>query len=174
MIVGFNVYLKKSKPIQAPTFGRTVHPAPPTEISYRGKKIDLVTGENPFRALKEKDKEKFEEHVDNGRQIYCENCSYCHGANMEGKGNFAGGLDPLPTKFADPTILPDLQESFLFWRIAKGGPEMPNEAGPWASSMPAWEPWLSEDDIWDVILYLYEFNNMTPRAISKHAGGGGH
>jgi hypothetical protein len=93
---------------------------------------------------------------------------------MESKGIYAHALDPLPIKFSDPTILPDLQESFLFWRIAKGAPDMPDEAAPWASSMPAFEPFLTEEEIWDVTLYLYEFNGMKPRAISEHAGGGGH
>jgi mono/diheme cytochrome c family protein len=173
LLAGLNVYLEKSRPLKAPVFGRALHPAPPTSISFKGKTIDLVAGTNPFRELKEKDPEKFAEHVENGKLIYCANCSYCHGANMQGKGNFAHGLDPFPTKFADPTILPDLQESFVFWRVAKGAPGMPDEGAPWASSMPAWEPFLTEEEIWDVILYIYEFNGMVPRALVEHTGGGG-
>ena len=57
-----------------------------------------------------------------------------------------------------------LQESYLFWRIAKGGPGLPEESTPWASAMPAWEPMLQEDEIWDVISFLYAFTGRKPRA----------
>ena len=30
--------------------------------------------------------------------------------------------------------------------------------------MPAWEPMLQEDQIWDVILFLYSFTGRKPRA----------
>ena len=65
-------------------------------------------------------------------------------------------------------MLPILQESFLFWRIAKGGPGMPEEGGPWDSAMPAWEDFLTEEEIWDVILFLYDFNDYRPRARVEH------
>jgi len=57
-----------------------------------------------------------------------------------------------------------LQESFLFWRISKGGPGLPEEGGPWDTAMPAWEKFLTEDEIWDVILFLYDFTEQRPRA----------
>jgi hypothetical protein len=30
--------------------------------------------------------------------------------------------------------------------------------------MPAWENFLKEDEIWDVILFLYDFSGQRPRA----------
>jgi hypothetical protein len=30
---------------------------------------------------------------------------------------------------------PQLTESFVFWRIAKGGPGLPKEGAPWNSAM---------------------------------------
>jgi hypothetical protein len=30
--------------------------------------------------------------------------------------------------------------------------------------MPAWEKFLSEDEMWDVILFLYDFTGQRPRA----------
>ena len=56
----------------------------------------------------------------------------------------------------------------MFWRIAKGAPGLPDESGPWDSSMPAWEKFLSEEQIWDVILYLYEHTGYKPRAEEEH------
>jgi hypothetical protein len=30
--------------------------------------------------------------------------------------------------------------------------------------MPAWEQFLSEEEMWDVVLFLYEFTDRRPRA----------
>ena len=40
----------------------------------------------------------------------------------------------------------------------------PEEGGPWNSAMPAWEKILKEDEIWDAVLYLYDFTGDRPRA----------
>ena len=55
-------------------------------------------------------------------------------------------------------------ESFFFWRIAKGGPGLPEEATPYDSTMPQWEKFLTEDDIWSVMLFLYDYTEFQPRA----------
>src|SRR4051812_14492813 len=44
-----NVYVKMNVPLEPPLFSRTVHPASPSEITVHDKKINLDTGENPFR-----------------------------------------------------------------------------------------------------------------------------
>jgi mono/diheme cytochrome c family protein len=163
-LVAFNVYVKLNVPLEAPQFGRTIHPAPPPVITVHEQEIDLITADNPFRTLEHDDPEAFVEHVENGRRVYFENCFYCHGDSMGGDGMFAHALNPIPSNFNDPGVLPMLQESFLFWRIAKGAPGLPEEGGPWDSAMPAWENFLTEDEIWDVVLFLYEFNGYRPRA----------
>ncbi|OVE82095.1 hypothetical protein BVY03_02270 [bacterium K02(2017)] len=168
VLVGLKIYLNSQVEILPPGFSRSVHPAPPDSINFKGKKIDLIKGENPFRKLQTSDKAKFAEHVQNGRKVYYENCYYCHGDAMLGKGHLAYGLDPIPTNFQDPATIGMLSESFLFWRIAKGGRGLPGEGGPWASAMPAWEDFLDEDDIWDVILFLYDYTGNKPRAIEHH------
>ena len=159
-----NVYVQKNVPLEAPLFPRTVHPASPPEITVHDKKIDLNAGQNPFRELETSNPEEFRAHVANGRQVYYRNCVFCHGASLAGDGMFVHGLDPLPTNFADAGTIAMLQETFLFWRIAKGGPGLPEEGGPWATAMPAWEKFLKEDEIWDVILFLYDFTGQRPRA----------
>jgi hypothetical protein len=57
-----------------------------------------------------------------------------------------------------------LRETFLFWRIARGGPGLPDEGGPWATAMPAWEKFLTEEQIWDAILFVYDYTGRRPRA----------
>jgi hypothetical protein len=157
-----NVYVQMSVPIQPPLFSRTVHPASPSEITVHDKRIDLDRGENPFRQLETSNPAEFRKHVENGRRVYYRNCVFCHGDNMSANGMFVHGLDPLPTNFHD--TIPQLRETFLFWRIAKGGPGLPEEGGPWDTAMPAWEQFLKEDEMWDAILFLYDFTALRPRA----------
>jgi hypothetical protein len=159
-----NVYVKMNVPLQPPLFSRTVHPASPSEITVHDKKIDLNAGGNPFRHLETSNPEEFRKHVENGRQVYYRNCVFCHGDNMTANGMFVHGLDPIPTNFADAGTIAMLQETFLFWRISKGGPGLPEEGGPWDTAMPAWEKFLKEDEIWDAILFLYDYTGRRPRA----------
>jgi mono/diheme cytochrome c family protein len=163
-MAAFAVYQRMRVELQAPAFGRTIHPAPPDRISVHGKSFDLITLDNPFRPLERRDPEAFRRHLDNGRRVYFENCVYCHGDAMRGDGMYARGLNPIPTNFADAGAIALLQESFLFWRIAKGGPGLPEEAGPWDTAMPAWEKFLTEEEMWDVVLFLYDFSDQQPRA----------
>ena len=159
-----NVYVKMSVPLEPPLFSRTVHPASPTEITVHNKKVDLDAGENPFRHLETSNPAEFRQHVENGRKIYYRNCVFCHGDNLTGNGIFVHGLDPIPTNFADQGAIAMLRDTFLFWRISKGGPGLPDEGGPWDSAMPAWEKHLKEEEIWEAILFLYDFTGQKPRA----------
>jgi cbb3-type cytochrome c oxidase subunit III len=157
-----NVYVQMSKPLEAPLFSRTIHPASPTGITVHDQKIDLDAGEDPYWALEKSNPQEFRKHVENGRQVYYRNCVFCHGDNLAGTGMFVHALDPIPTNL--PETIPLLRDTFLFWRISKGGPGLPEEAGPWDTAMPAWENFLKEEEIWDVILFLYDFSGSRPRA----------
>jgi hypothetical protein len=157
-----NVYVQMNVPIEPPFFPRTIHPASPTEITVHDNRINIDGGENPFRELETSNPDEFRKHVENGRQVYYRNCVFCHGDNMGGNGMYAHALNPIPTNFADGQTLPNLSESFLFWRISKGGPGMPEEGAPWDTAMPAWEKLLKEEEMWDVILFLYDFTGQRP------------
>jgi hypothetical protein len=165
--VAVSIYRDMTAPPQAPFFGRTIHPAPPGQIKVHETDLDLSVLDNPYRGLETSDPTRFREKVANGRIVYYQNCFYCHGDLMQGEGMFAHALNPIPTNFQDPGTIAQLQESFLFWRIAKGGPGLPEEGGPWASAMPAWEQFLTEEQMWDVVLFLYDFTGTRPRA--RHA-----
>ncbi len=167
-LVAFDVYKTRTAPIEAPFFARTIHPSPPTSITVHDAAVDLIKTENPFRHLKEIDSDAYERHIDAGRATYYQNCFYCHGDGLGGDGVFAHGYNPLPTKFTDPNVLPNFQSSFFFWRVSKGGPGMPDEGGPGDSAMPPWEKFLSNDEMWEVILFLYDFTGMQPRALEEH------
>ncbi|MBI2221027.1 MAG: cytochrome c [Acidobacteria bacterium] len=159
-----NVYVQMSVPIEPPLFPRTVHPASPTEVTVHEKRIDLDAGDSPFRHLESSNPEEFRRHVENGRQVYYRNCVFCHGDDLSGNGMFAHALDPIPTNFTDQGTIPNLRETFLFWRVSKGGPGLPEEGGPWDTAMPAWEKFLKEEEMWEAILFLYDFTGHRPRA----------
>lgn len=159
-----NVYMQMNVPLEPPYFPRTVHPASPPEITVHDKQVPIDAGDNPFRHLERSNPDEFRKHVENGRRVYYRNCVFCHGDNLAGNGMFVHGLDPIPTNFADKQTIANLRETFLFWRIAKGGPGLPEEGGPWDTAMPAWEKFLKDEEMWDVVLFLYDFVGARPRA----------
>ena len=149
---------------EAPLELRSIHPAPPSSVKIFGKRYDLMSLENPYRHLEKDDPEQFQELVAVGGEVYIRNCQYCHGDKLDGKGPYAQGLNPVPLNFQDVSTIAQLQESYLFWRIAAGGPGLPDEATPWLSSMPVWQDFLEEEEIWKVILFLYDYTGRRPRS----------
>lgn len=165
-------YVDLTKEPSAPNFPRTVHPAAPPSITVHDVEIDLVTQNNPYRELETSDPEAFAEHVAAGKTVYYQNCVFCHGDTLSADGIFAHALNPIPTDFTGPNVLPNFTESFFFWRISKGGPGLPEEGGPWDSAMPQWENFLQTEDMWNVILFLYEQistdqTKYRPRALAE-------
>lgn len=157
-LVGFVAYEQTRPKVEAPIQLRSVHPAPPGQITFRGRTIQLTGLGNPLRS-----RGTIEEHYARGREVYYQNCLACHGDRMDGEGHFAHGFSPTPLSFTDAGTIAQLTESFVFWRIAKGGPGLPREGAPWNSAMPAWEDFLTEDEIWSVIIYLYQQTGWRPR-----------
>ena len=144
--------------------------APPSSVSSNGESIDTSTGDNPFRELE--GSAEFDAHVWNGRRVYYENCYFCHGDELQADGHFGAALQPPPISFRDDTTIAMFTEAFLFWRVAKGGPGLPGAATPWDSAMPAWETFLTEEEMWDVVMFLTDFTEYTARARSEHSDGG--
>ncbi|MBI4537359.1 MAG: c-type cytochrome [candidate division NC10 bacterium] len=159
LLMGYYTYSRAAAERGAPLELRAVHPAPPASISFRGKAMDVQGLENPLR----KEAANLGKHLAEGGAIYIKHCVYCHGDNLDGAGHFAQAFNPRPANFADPGTIAMLQEGYLFWRIAKGGPGLPKESAPWNSVMPAWEDRLSEEEIWKVIMYLYDATGYQPR-----------
>ena len=164
LTAGAYTYYQMLPSFEAPVELRSIHPAPPASVKLFDKRYDLLTLENPYRKFENEDPEKFAELVAEGAAVYIRNCQYCHGDKLDGRGPYAPGLNPVPLNFQDVGTIAQLQESFLFWRIATGGPGLPKEGAPWISSMPVWRNFLSEEEIWKVILYLYDYTGRRPRS----------
>ena len=81
------------------------------------------------------------------------------------------GFNPKPANFEDVGTIAMLQESFVFWRVAKGGPGLPKSSHPWSSAMPVWEDMLSEGEMWKAILWIYEGTSHEPRTFAPTGEG---
>ena len=171
LLLGYTVYEGIKPSLDKPLELRQVHPSPPAEIKVYDKRYDLAKLENPVRmrvldqlgADSDAAWNTYQEAISAGSLVYYSNCFYCHGDQLDGKGHFASALDPLPTDFGDVGTIAQLQESFLFWRITTGGPGLPKGGMPWNSAMPVWHEMLSEEDVWNVITYLYDYVEQVPR-----------
>ncbi|MGH2541292.1 MAG: c-type cytochrome, partial [Ardenticatenaceae bacterium] len=161
LLVGWMTFNLLTPTVQPPAELRAIHPAPPSSISFGGETMNIQGLENPFWSNPPAEPDAAV--VAEGREIYATHCIFCHGDALTGDGIFAEGLNPPPADFTGSDTIAQLQQSYLFWRISKGGIGLPNESAPWNSAMPAWEDTLSEDEIWKVIVYLYDAAGVTPR-----------
>jgi mono/diheme cytochrome c family protein len=80
-------------------------------------------------------------------------CASCHGTPSEGRAVWAKAMNPVPPDFTEtPRRLPLKR---LYWLICRG------EA---LSGMPAFGQQRSDDDIWDLALFLAALPSMKPEA----------
>ncbi len=141
----------------AATPKQQIHATPPKTVTYHWNVITLPGLVNPLRTAG-----SFAGNVLEGKRVYFQNCVPCHGPALDGKGQFAPSLTSPPRQLTDPMFLPMHPEGYVFWRIAKGGWALPSLMEPWNSAMPAFEDILTENEIWAVILFLYEQQGFTP------------
>jgi hypothetical protein len=185
LFLGYSTYDKLLPKFEEPIELRTVHPAPPASVNVHNKIITLQTAENPYRVGDDgkylkvgdegkyhgqnpfaEDAPKFLQNVRDGGMVFfgTAGCFLCHGDHLDGKGPFSYAFNPIPANFADPGTIAQLQETFVFWRVTKGGPGVPRETFPWASAMPPWEKHLTTEEIWKVILFEYWRTGFFPRS----------
>jgi DMSO reductase family type II enzyme heme b subunit len=96
------------------------------------------------------------EDVEAGKALYQERCSQCHGEAGDGDGVMADRLDPRPRDFRRgvykirTTTQGELPTDMDLFRIVSKG--MPG------TSMPAWRDHLSDDQIWQLVVYIKTFS----------------
>jgi mono/diheme cytochrome c family protein len=159
LLAGYLTYVKVRPSYEAPLSARITHPEPSSEIDLKGKTIRILGLENPLR----KDLAQLSKFVEEGKEIYYKNCFFCHGDDLDGKGNFAQAFNPPPPPFKGIDTIAQLPESYVFWRIAKGWRGLPAGAHPWDSAMPSFEDFLTEEEIWKVSLFIYSASDNKPR-----------
>ena len=91
LLLGWYFYSLASGSIEPPGGLRVIHPTPPASVHIKGKRVvlkEILT--NPLRA----DRDRLPEQIEQGRQVYYQNCFFCHGDVLNGKGHFAKGFNP--------------------------------------------------------------------------------
>ena len=106
------------------------------------------------------------EDLENGRQLFARNCAACHGENGGGDGVFADELArsgeastqtmagsqemsrQTPAKFTDSQRILGASPALLQGKILRGG---------MGTGMPMWGSIFTEQQIWDLVSYIYSF-----------------
>ncbi len=101
------------------------------------------------------------ESIEQGKQVFANNCVTCHGANGEGDGPLAQGLSPKPTNLA--AMAGQHTDGDFAWKVAHG-----------RGAMPAWKEMLSEQDIWHVVNYIKSLETGTSMDASQSKAGEDH
>ena len=164
LLLGWYTYQSVRPSFDPPFEARVIHPEPPASFLLHGEPFDVLRGHRPEGM------EIDAEHLAAGRSVDYRNCMYCHGDSLNGQGHFADALNPLPANFRDSGTIAQLEETYVFWRVSTGGPGLPDGATPWNSSMPVWQDLLTEEEIWQVIAYIYDASGYTPRVSGSAEG----
>ncbi len=97
------------------------------------------------------------ESLSDGQRLFAQNCSACHGENGAGDGVFANKLSvsininsmiQKPANLTDPKRMLGASPALLQGKILRGG---------MGTGMPSWGPIFTEDQIWDLVAYVYSF-----------------
>jgi copper transport protein len=83
--------------------------------------------------------------IEQGRAVYRQNCSSCHGPNGAGDGPLAATLDPAPANLRVHLVQGIHSDAQIFNWITKGFPN---------SAMPAFGDQLTEQERWHVINFI--------------------
>ena len=80
----------------------------------------------------------------NGKSLYVQNCTSCHGVNGSGDGRLAAGLKPAPTNFLNANLMQEISP-FQAYNTIKLGVE--------GTAMQSFAT-LSDKEIWDLAFYI--------------------
>ena len=86
--------------------------------------------------------------ITNGRQLFSQICTPCHGQEGKGDGPASVTLDPKPRNLTDPAYMATLNDRYLFELISRGGVAVGK-----SPLMPA-QPTLSAQDITNVVTFV--------------------
>ena len=80
-----------------------------------------------------------------GRELFLENCAFCHGADGKGKNWIGSFIEPHPRDLSDKKFLSDNSVENLIEKISNGVP---------GSAMPAWKSVLNAKEIRSIARYI--------------------
>lgn len=92
-----------------------------------------------------------EESIRSGQELFLRLCRECHGTLGEGRNQRAERFVPPAPDFRERHYTQS-DPAYLFWRIQEGKRVEPFRSR--GSVMPAWKPYLTEEQIWQLVAYL--------------------
>ncbi|HCD90054.1 MAG TPA: iron permease [Algoriphagus sp.] len=92
-------------------------------------------------------------NLENGKSLYVQHCTPCHGENGGGDGKLAAGLKPAPTNFLNANLMQEISP-FQAYNTIKLGVE--------GTAMQSFAT-LSDKEIWDLAFYIKALR-FTPQA----------
>ncbi len=127
--------------------------------SYNLSDIEnLLRTEIPSETAPNEALAHYQDIVQTGSEIYFMHCFYCHGGSLDGKGHLAQGINPQPTNFQDRGY--QLPKNFLFERIT-------TDSSDWLKAVMTWHGTLSETEVWQVIVFLYDYLGQVPPILNQ-------
>lgn len=90
-----------------------------------------------------------------GQRLYAANCAPCHGITGRGDGPKSAGLSPRPADFVQHMAPGKHTDGQAFLWIRDGFP---------GTAMPSWKRRLSEEQIWQLVIYLRTFGSTSAPA----------
>lgn len=91
-----------------------------------------------------------------GAKVYAGNCSGCHGAPLSPTPAFGNGYSPAAPFFASGDTVTDDPEGKIFWKV---------EHGVRFTGMPSFSKLLTENEIWQVTLFLKNMDKL-PKSVN--------
>jgi mono/diheme cytochrome c family protein len=90
-----------------------------------------------------------------GNKLYEQYCLQCHGTDGKGTGPLASSLEHAPADLTNHFHQSAGNgDAYLYWRISEGGTVEPFVS--MKSAMPSFKMILSEDDRWNVLIYVHQ------------------
>jgi mono/diheme cytochrome c family protein len=86
-----------------------------------------------------------------GHDLFRDKCASCHGKPSEGRSDRAAFFKPPAPDFTDVHYR-KLDPAYLYWRIETGKTVEPYRSQ--GSVMPAWGVHFSEEQIWQIVVFL--------------------
>ena len=85
-----------------------------------------------------------------GRSVYLDKCVQCHGHTGKGDGPDASSYYPSPTSLVDAQHMNSVTDGEIFYQISQG-----------RKPMPAFKKRLTEEQRWQLVLYVRSFAAAT-------------
>jgi len=95
--------------------------------------------------------------VREGERIFRQNCAVCHGVSGNGRGPAALKLNPHPANLTDRDFMRMESPFSVFSTVNVGVAD---------AAMPAWHGILSDQEIWNVVFYVWRFH-LDPASIRE-------